>query len=340
MCLYSHEQIGGGRLPRVKVLAVGGTIAGIGTDDGRTTQYEAGVIGIGQLLEAVPQLRRLAEIGSAQVANIPSFAVTGDLWLSIASRVNEELAGDDCDGIVVTHGTDTLEETAYFLNLTVKSRKPVVVTGAMRPATALSADGPLNLYNAVALAASRSAEGRGVLITLNDAIGSARDMSKRHTTTADAFGQRDFGLLGWIVDGVPRFYYDSVRKHTIFSEFDVRGFAELPRVDMLYGHGDGGRELVEAAVAAGAKGIVHAGMGNGGIYPDTREALAEAAAQGVVIVSASRTGTGYVTAKPADRLGRFVTSDNLNPHKARVLLMLALTRTSDPALIQAMFDIY
>ncbi|WP_205127122.1 type II asparaginase [Paenibacillus ginsengarvi] len=338
--MFNRRETREGRLPRIKVLAVGGTIAGKGTDGSRTTQYEAGVIGIESLLEVVPQLETLAEIGSAQIANIPSFAMTGRLLLELAARVNEELAGNTCDGIVVTHGTDTLEETAYFLHLTVKSRKPVVVTGAMRPATALSADGPLNLYNAVALAASRSAEGRGVLITLNDAIGSARDMSKRHTTTADAFGQRDFGLLGWIVDGVPRFYYESVRRHTWQSEFDVGGLRSLPRVDMLYGHGDGGRELVEAAVAAGAGGIVHAGMGNGGMYPDTRDALAAAAASGVVVVSASRTGSGVVTAKPADRLSRFVTPDNLNPHKARVLLSLALTRTRDPDLIQTMFDTY
>jgi L-asparaginase len=340
ICLTTHEKPGRGRLPRIKVLAVGGTIAGKGTDASRTTQYEAGVIGIGQLLEAVPQLNRLAEISSAQVANIPSFSVTGDLWLRLASRVNEELADEDCDGIVITHGTDTLEETAYFLHLTVKSSKPVVVTGAMRPATALSADGPLNLYNAVALAADPAARSRGVLIALNDAIGSARDMSKRHTSTADAFGQRDYGLLGWLVDGVPRYYYDSVRRHTIQTEFEVSSLGSLPRVDMLYGHGDGARELVEAAVAAGAAGIVHAGMGNGGMFPDTREALAEAVARGVVVVSASRTGSGVVTAKPADRRGRFVTPDNLNPHKARVLLMLALTRTKNPERVQAMYDIY
>ncbi len=339
--MYRNEQGGLGRLPRVKVLALGGTIAGKGADTGQLTQYEAGVIGIEQLLEAVPQISKLADISWSQIVNIPSFAITDDIWLTLSEQVNEELSSKACDGIVITHGTDTLEETAYFLNLTINSGKPVVVTGAMRPATALSADGPLNLYNAVALAASAEAAGRGVMITLNDSIGSARDMSKQHATTADAFGSRDFGLLGYMVDGLPRFYYNSTRRHTTLADFNTIGYQCLPRIDILYGHSSHSiRELVEAAVAAGAKGIVHAGMGNGGMFPESREALAEAADRGVVVVSASRTGSGLVTAKSADLQSRFVTADNLNPHKARVLLMLALTQTSDPALVQAMFDIY
>lgn len=334
------KQTDSSRLPRVKVLAVGGTIAGKGSDQGRSTQYEAGVIGIQELLGAIPQAGTIAELSWEQFANIPSFAITAEMWLRLARRVNELLSGSDCDGIVITHGTDTLEETAYFLHLTVKSEKPVVVTGAMRPATALSADGPLNLYNAIALAGSKSASGKGVMVLLNDAIGSARDTSKQHTTEAGAFGSRDFGQLGWMVDGTPRFYYESVRKHTVNAEFDVETLQTLPRVDIVYGHGHGDRELVEAAVKAGAQGIVHAGMGNGGMFPATREALADAAAQGVVVVSASRTGSGIVTAKPLDQQSRFVTADSLNPQKARILLMLAMAKTIDPAHIQAMFDLY
>ncbi|WP_409342111.1 asparaginase [Paenibacillus sp. MBLB4367] len=328
------------RIPRIKVLAVGGTIAGKGSDSGRTTQYDAGVIGIDSLLAEVPQIKELADIGWKQVANMPSFAATDGLWLELAEQVNTELEGGGCDGIVITHGTDTLEETAYFLNLTVKSDKPVVVTGAMRPATAISADGPLNLYNAVALAASEAAAGQGVMIMLNDKIGSARDMSKLNTTAADAFGAPDFGMLGYMVDGKPRFYYKSMRAHTKDSGFLTSGLRELPRVDILYGHGSGSRELVDAAAAAGAKGIVHAGMGNGGMFPAVREALADAVKRGIVVVSASRTGSGLVTAKPADLQEGFVTADTLNPQKARILLMLALTQTADTARVQRLFDTY
>nr|WP_284143572.1 asparaginase [Peribacillus frigoritolerans] len=328
------------RLPRITILAVGGTIAGKGANTTQITQYQAGVITVEALIDAVPQIRELAEVSGYQFANIPSFAMTDELWLQLAGKVNELLSHPNCDGVVITHGTDTLEETAYFLHLTVTSDKPVVMVGAMRPATALSADGPLNLYNGVALAASEAARGHGVLISLNGRIGSARETTKLHTTAADAFAPHEAGLLGYMVDGKPHFYYKSLRKHTVDSEFDVFGIPQLPRVNIFVGHSQDTRDLIDAAVAAGTAGIVHAGTGNGGIFPLTRQGLQAASKQGVVVVSASRIGNGLVTAKPLDLESQFVVSDNLAPQKARILLQLGLTKTNQSAEIQRMFQIY
>lgn len=338
--LFGTEQGRERLLPRITIVAVGGTIAGKASHAAQTTQYDPGVVSVDSLIEAVPQIRSLADVSGYQAANIPSFALTNDVLLSLAAEVNERLASDTCDGIVITHGTDTLEETAYFLHLTVKSEKPVVIVGAMRPSTAISADGPLNLYQAVALAASDKARGHGVLLCLNGRIGSARDTAKSQTMTADAFRSAEAGLLGYMVDEQPVFYYKSLRAHTTTSEFDLRGLGSLPRVDILFGHSDDSRDLVDAAVQAGAKGIIHAGIGNGGIFPVTRAGLIDAAKAGVVIVSSSRIGNGVVTAKPADIQSQFVSGDNLTPQKARMLLMLALTRTNDASAIQQMFDTY
>ncbi|KWW17328.1 L-asparaginase [Peribacillus simplex] len=328
------------KLPRITILAVGGTIAGKGADSTQITQYQAGVLTIEALIKAVPQVSDLAEVSGYQIANIASYATTDQLWLKLAMKVNELLSQSHCDGVVITHGTDTLEETAYFLHLTVKSHKPVVMVGAMRPATALSADGPLNLYNGVALAASDVARGHGVLISLNGRIGSARETSKLHTTAIDAFGSPEAGLLGYMVDGRPHFYYKSLRKHTAESEFVLFDLPQLPRVDILFGHSQDTRDLVDAAVAAGAEGIVHAGTGNGGIFPLTRQGLQDANEQGVMVVSTSRIGNGLVTTKPVDLESDFIASGNLTPQKSRILLQLGLTKTHRSTEIQRMFEIY
>lgn len=328
------------KLPQITILAVGGTIAGKGADSTQITQYRAGVLTVEALIKAVPQVCDLAEVSGYQIANIASFAITDQLLLKLAMKVNELLSQSHCDGVVITHGTDTLEETAYFLHLTVKSDKPVVMVGAMRPATALSADGPLNLYNGVALAASDVARGHGVLISLNGRIGSARETSKLHTTAIDAFGSPEAGLLGYMVDGKPHFYYKSLRKHTAESEFVLSDVPRLPRVDILFGHSQDTRDLVDAAVAAGAEGIVHAGTGNGGIFPLTRQGLQDANERGVVVVSTSRIGNGFVTTKPVDLESGFITSDNLTQQKARILLQLGLTKTHESTEIQRMFEIY
>ncbi len=330
----------GAKLPNVKILATGGTIAGKGASSTQMTDYDPGTIGVQVLIDAVPELKQYANVSGEQVANIGSYAMTHDVWLKLAGRCNELLASDDVDGIVITHGTDTLEETAYFLNLVVKSDKPVVLVGAMRPATALSADGPVNILNAVRLAGSKEAVGKGVLVAMNDQLNGARDVTKTNTTHVETFKAPELGYLGYIQDGRPYFYRESTRRHTTRSEFDVTGLTKLPYVAIVYGHVNHDRVAVDALVAAGVKGIVHAGMGHGSIFPVTRDALAEAVKKGVVVVKSSRVGNGQVTRVSEDDQYGFVAGDTLNPQKARILLMLALTKTSDPKEIQRMFDEY
>lgn len=328
-------------LPNVVVLATGGTIAGTGATSTTTVGYTAAKVGIETLLKAVPEINKVAKVRGEQVFQIASENMTNANWLTLAKIVNRYHAGNDVDGIVITHGTDTIEETAYFLNLVVKSPKPVVLVGAMRPSTALSADGPLNLYNAVVLAGSKDARGKGVLVSLNDVISSARDVTKASTMLTDALRTPDLGSLGYVQAGVPRFYRQSTRKHTTASEFDSR-LKELPRVDIVYGYANNSRVMLDAAVAAGARGIVHAGTGNGSLYKEVKQGLIDAQKKGVAIVRTSRTGSGIVArnGEADDDKLNFVAGDNLNPQKARILLMLALTKTKDPKVIQKMFDTY
>ncbi|MBR5381143.1 MAG: asparaginase, partial [Oscillospiraceae bacterium] len=275
--------------PRVVVLATGGTIAGCASSAAETAVYRAGVLGVDALLSAVPELRDHAEITGEQLCNIDSKDMTDEIWLRLACRVNAILAADEADGVVITHGTDTMEETAYFLTLTLKSEKPVVLTGAMLPATATGADGPRNLLDAVRVAACPASAGKGVLVVMNGEIHAARDVTKAHTQKIDAFISPTVGRLGVLDADGPVFSGAPLRCHTVRSEFDA---GPLPRVDILYGHESDDGALVEAAVRAGAQGIVYAGMGNGSIPAGAEKALAEAAAGGIVVVRSSRTGNG------------------------------------------------
>ncbi|GAA5784243.1 type II asparaginase [Chitiniphilus shinanonensis] len=329
-------------LPNVAILATGGTIAGTGATSTTTVGYTAAKIGVEKLIEAVPELKTIANVKGEQVFQIASENMTNDYWLTLAKRVNTLLKQPDVDGIVITHGTDTIEETAYFLNLVVKSDKPVVIVGAMRPATAISADGPINLFNAVGVAGSKEAKGRGVLVALNDEIQGAREVTKTSTMLANTFRAPELGNLGYVVRGKPVFYRATARKHTTQTEFDVSKLDKLPEVDIVYGYANAKRLPVDAFVAAGDVGLVHAGTGNGSLANPVKEALQEARAKGVVIVRSSRTGSG-ITARNGeandDELD-FVAADNLNPQKARILLMLALTRTRDTQEIQRMFQTY
>ncbi len=329
-------------LPRIAILATGGTIAGTGSQTTQTVGYAAAKIGVEALIASVPELAGVARVSGEQVLQLPSENMTPADWLKLARRVNQLLAKSDVDGIVVTHGTDTLEETAYFLNLTVKSMKPVVLTGAMRPATAISADGPMNLFHAVLLAGSPSAAGKGVLVMLNDQISAAREVSKTNTTALDTFRTPDFGFLGYIIDGNPLFYRATTKRHTATSEFDVMNLETLPEVAILYGYAGENRTLLDAAVAKGVSGIVNAGTGNGSMSGRMQTAYREARAKGVVIVRASRTGSGFIarSAEAKDDAYDFVVAGNLNPQKARILLMLALTKTKDTKEIQRMFMVY
>lgn len=329
-------------LPRIVILATGGTIAGTGASSTTTVGYSAAKVGVERLIEAVPELNQVARVRGEQVFQVASENMTDALWLQLGQRVNELLARDDVDGIVITHGTDTLEETAYFLDLVVKSRKPVVLVGSMRPSTAISADGPINLYNATLLAASPQAAGKGVLVALNDQISAGRDVTKANTSTMDTFRTPDLGYLGYLQAGQAHFHRLPARRHTVDTEFDIARLTALPKVDIVYGYANASRVPVDALVAAGAKGLVHAGVGNGSVHRDVLPALADARRHDVVVVRGSRVGSGIVARNGEaddDKLG-FVVSDTLNPQKARVLLMLALTRTSDTREIQRMFATY
>jgi L-asparaginase len=330
-------------LANVMILATGGTIAGTGATSTTTVGYTAATVGVARLIEAVPELKKVANVKGEQVFQIASENMNNDNWLKLAKRVNELLAQDDVDGIVITHGTDTIEETAYFLNLVVKNKKPVVIVGAMRPSTAISADGPINLYNAVTLAGSEEAVGKGVLVVLNDQISGARDVTKTNTANADTFRSWELGFLGYMQDNRPYFYRVSTRKHTVDTEFDVSKLESLPQVDIVYGYANMNRIAVDAFVAGGAKAIVHAGVGDGSLArPAVEPALIEARKKGVIIVRSSRVGNGIVArnGEAKDDEMDYVVSDSLNPQKARILVMLALTKTANTKEIQRMFYTY
>ena len=329
------------KLPTIVVLATGGTIAGAAGSDVQAG-YKSGQVGVDQLLAAVPQAKKLAVLRGEQISNIGSQDMNDEVWLKLARRVNELTAQADVDGVVITHGTDTIEETAYFLNLVVKSKKPVVLTAAMRPSTALSADGPLNFFNAVAVAASKDAAGRGVLVVINDWIHGASSLTKTSTTAVQTFMSPLRGLIGTVAYGDADFYRGPVGRNTTTSEFSIDKVAALPRVDIVMAYENMDGAIIDAAVAAGAKGIVIAGVGNGNMTQAAVDALAAQAKKGIVCVRSSRVTTGMVGRNVElddDKLG-FVASLGLNPQKARVLLRLALTRTQDVKQIQKMFDEY
>ena len=327
--------------PRIVVLATGGTIAGAAQSDVQA-KYTSGQVGVEQLLAAVPQARDVATLRGEQISNIGSQDMNDEVWLKLAKRVNELAAMAEVDGIVITHGTDTLEETSYFLNLVVKSAKPVVLTGSMRPSTALSADGPLNFYNAVAVAANKNASGRGVLVVINDSIHGAASITKTSTTTVETFASPVRGLVGAVQYGVATFYRGPVGRHTTESEFSLDGVTALPRVDIVMAYENMDGKLIDAAVAAGAKGIVIAGVGNGNMTAAALAALAAQAKRGIVCVRSTRVATGRVGRNVEvddDKLG-LVASDDLNPQKARVLLRLALLKQRPLADYQRLLEQY
>jgi len=328
-------------LPNIVVLATGGTIAGAAATDVQAG-YTSGQVGVDQLLAAVPQAQKLAQLRGEQISNIGSQDMNDEVWFKLARRVNELLSMPDVAGVVITHGTDTIEETAYFLNLVVKSRKPVVLTAAMRPSTALSADGPLNFYNAVAVAANEEAAGRGVLVVINDWIHGASSLTKTSTTAVQTFLSPLWGLIGIVSYGDAEFYRGPVGRDTDESEFSLDGITSLPRVDIVMAYENMDGALIDAAVAAGAKGVIIAGVGNGNMTEAAVQALAAQAKKGIVCVRSTRVPTGRVGRNVEvndDEFG-FVASLGHNPQKSRVLLRLALTKTKDVKEIQSYFDEY
>ncbi|MBP0599987.1 type II asparaginase [Herbaspirillum sp. LeCh32-8] len=339
LCLAAAASAQAQNLPNVVILATGGTIAGTGATSTTTVGYTAAKVGVDALIAAVPELKKVANVRGEQTMQIASENMNNDAWLKLAKRVNTLLAQSDVDGIVITHGTDTIEETAYFLDLVVKSKKPVVIVGAMRPSTAISADGPINLYNAVLLAGSKEAIGKGVLVTLNDQINAGREVTKTNTSTLDTFKTPELGYLGYIQGSKPFFYRQSTRKNTADTPFDVSNLDKLPQVDIVYGYANMNPIALNAFVAAGAQGIIHAGVGDGSLNNTVVPSLTEARKKGIVIVRSSRVGQGIVARNGEaddDKLD-FVVSDTLNAQKARILLMLALTKTTDTKEIQKMF---
>ena len=332
-------------LPVVWVLATGGTISGGGESATSLTDYRVGALSGDDLVAGLPALADHADVRVEQVANIGSPNITFDIWLQLARRIDAIFAGDpDVAGVVVTHGTNTLEETAYFLNLTVRHDRPVVLVGAQRPATAVSADGPLNLLNAVRTAAAPAARGKGVLVVMNDEINAARDVTKTSTYRVETFNSRRLGFLGYVDADAVTFYREPTKRHTVDAEFDLAGMTALPAVDIVYSYVQPNPVLIGALVEAGVDGIVLAGTGAGIVSAVELAALERVlslpADSRPVLVRSNRTGSGRVV--PLGRYDRLdmIAADTLNPQKARILLMLALTRTRDPDEIRRMFREY
>lgn len=330
-----------GEKPNIHILATGGTIAGTG-HSATASGYTPGQVAISSLLEAVPQINDIANVTGEQVVSIGSQDMTDDVWLLLAEKVNALLASDDIDGVVITHGTDTMEETAYFLNLTVKSDKPVVLTGAMRPSTAISADGPLNLLDAVVTAAAPESAGKGVLVCMNGVILDAHGTVKMNTVDVQTFECPNSGPLGYIFNRKVFYNNTTLKRHTTESIFDVTGLKALPKVGIVYSYADVQADVMDPFLNGGYQGIVHAGLGNGNYHKNLFPSLLDARKRGIIVVRSSRVPTGPTTLdnEVDDAAYQFVASQELNPQKARILLMLALTKTSDWQTIQQYFMEY
>ncbi|MDR2128666.1 MAG: asparaginase [Burkholderiaceae bacterium] len=327
-------------LARIILLTTGGTIAGVAASS-TASGYQAAVVDGRALLHAVPQVGQLASVRPVALLQMDSRDMTDAHRLQLARGASEWLARDDVDGLVITHGTDTLEESAYLLHLTLKTRKPVVLTGAMRAGNALSADGPANLYQAVGVAASAAAIGQGVLVVMDGAIWSARDVCKRDAVALAAFAS-PYGPLGWAVAGQPRFYRAACRAHTLQSRFSLDGLAALPATAVVTAHAGINAAHVRALAGQGVRGVVFAGAGAGSVPEALLPALRGLRAAGVQVVRAARAGQGpLVRGGNADDVAEgWICVDDQAPAQARVLLALALTVTEDTAALQAMFSQY
>lgn len=334
----------GRSLPHIHVLGTGGTIASLGVDrlDLLTYSETGKRLDIGQLLQRIPEAQTIARVTTEQFFELPSPALGPQEWLQLSKRITHLLSEDrELAGIVVTHGTATLEETAYFLHLTVKSDKPVVVTGAMRPPSALGTDTDVNLLRAIRVACSPAARGKGVLTILNEQVHSARDVTKMNTAHVDTFKPGELGFLGYAdPDGEVIFYRSPTRRHTSAAEFDIAQLRDLPRVDIVSVYAGGDGLLVEALTQHGVKGIVIASAGGGSLTPGIEKAAADAVRSGAAVVISSRAGSGRVFQRPKFQRNSFIAGDDLLPQKARVLLMLGLSVTSDREQLQRMFREY
>lgn len=332
MSLSAHAQ---DRKANVVVIGTGGTIAGAGASSVNTAAYQSAVVAVDKIIAAVPEVQKIANVRGEQVFQIGSESFNDERMLTLGKRVSELLKRNDVDGIVITHGTDTIEETAYFLNLTLKSNKPVVVVGAMRPGTALGAEGALNLYDAVLVAASKDAMGKGTLVVMNDEIHSGRDVTKTNSFKVETF-RSPYGPLGYVVEGKLMFYRSPARPHTMQTEFDIDRINSLPRVDIAYSYSNVSRAAYDAFAAAGAKAIIHDGTGNGSVPEQIVPVLQELRGKGLQIIRATRTGSGVVIRNGEQNDDKFdwVVTDDQNAQKARILMALALTKTNDSKELQ------
>ena len=338
-CLILITEVQAQQLPKVIILATGGTIAGAGASSDRAG-YTAGKIPIDQLIGSIPTVKKVADITGEQVASVGSQDMTIDIWKKLAVRINEIFAKNEADAIVITHGTDTQEETAYFLDLVTNSDKPVVLTGSMRPATGISADGPKNLYDAITVAVNPKSKGRGVLVSFNEGIYDAREVLKLSTTKVNAFGSLNSGPLGQVYDGKVDYYSNAVRE--VKTPFSINADTKLPRVDIVYMYADAPPDQIDLLISKKVDGIVIAGVGNGNFNKAYMDAVKRAVAAGIVVCRASRAPSGRVVLHDEindDELGTIV-SDDLTPQKARIMLMVGLTKTHDRKELQKYFFQY
>jgi glutamin-(asparagin-)ase len=315
--------------PNILIIGTGGTIAGRGESSADTSAYACSVLTIDEILAAIPEASSLANLRAEQLLQTGSENFNNEHLLMIGKRISKVLKDDDVDGVILTQGTDTIEETAYFLHLTLKSVKPVVVVGSMRPPSAMSSDAALNLYHAISVAIDPASRGRGTLVVANDEIHTARDVTKTNSFKLEAF-RSPYGALGYVVEGKPRYYRIPSRDHTVLTQWSIDDIELLPKVDMIYSYGALGKEVI-GTVASDAKGLIFAGTGNGNVAEHIVGPLREAARQGLHVVRATRTGNGVVIrngAQPDDDYGWIVVDDQA-PQKARILLMLALVSNSD-----------
>lgn len=333
-------------MKKIAILATGGTIAGASTGP-INSAYESAKFGINEILSEFNELKSIADISAEQICNIGSQDMNEKIWLKLSHRANELLANDKIDALVITHGTDTLEESGYFLTLTIKSQKPVVITAAMRSANSLSSDGAMNLYNAISVAACKNSANMGVLVVINDEIHLAREITKANTTALNAFTSPNCGKCGIVHYGKAVFYTKSLRRHTMRSEFsakfckDLSSLQNLPCVEIVYDYAGASGEAVYIALNLGAKGIICAALGNGNLSPNMLHALKFANSKGVIVVISSRTNSGIISGDELDfNKLNFILSDSLNAQKARVLLMLCIASGFDKETIKEKFNIY
>ena len=326
--------------PKIRIIATGGTIAGVSAS-ATSSAYGAGQVGIQTLIDAVPQIKDLADVSGEQLVNIGSQDMNDEVWLKLAKRINQLLNNEGYDGVLVTHGTDTMEETAYFLTLTVHSDKPVVLVGSMRPSTAISADGPANLYNDVATLVDPASKGHGVMVCMNNQLIDAKSLIKTHTTDVATF-KGTYGPIGYVYNGKPYYVHEPNYKHTTASVFNVDNLTKLPQVGIVYGYANCSPLPILSFVNAKFDGIVLAGVGDGNFYKDVFDVALKAQNNGIQIVRSSRLPTGptCLNGEVDDEKYHFVAALDLNPQKARVLLMLALTKTHDWQQIQKYFQEY